>query len=97
MHRQQNLRRTQSWGDYDYSARTATLYGTQQEKPKTDITVVDKAEVVKNVAVDENAVIKNAAGETVNPGEVSVVIEKAGNSVIDSIMKGFTAGWNINC
>lgn len=79
-------------GDYDYSARTATLYGTQQEKPKTDITVVDKAEVVKNVAVDENAVIKNAAGETVNPGEVSVVIEKAGNSVIDSIMKGFTAG-----
>ena len=46
----------------------------------------------KNVAVDENAVIKNAAGETVNPGEVSVVIEKAGNSVIDSIMKGFTAG-----
>lgn len=28
----------------------------------------------------------------INPGEVSVVIEKAGNSVIDSIMKGFTAG-----
>ena len=51
--------------------------GTQQEEPKTDITVVDKAEVVKNVAVDENAVIKNAAGETVNPGEVSVVIEKS--------------------
>ena len=79
-------------GDYDYSARIATLYGTQQEEPKTDVTVVDKAEVVKNVAVDENAVIKNAAGETVNPGEVSVVIEKAGDSVIDSIMKGFTAG-----
>ena len=79
-------------GDYDYSARIATLYGTQQEEPKTDVTVVDKAEVVKNVAVDENAVIKNAAGETVYPGEVSVVIEKAGDSVIDSIMKGFTAG-----
>ena len=79
-------------GDYDYSARIATLYGTQQEEPKTDVTVVDKAEVVKNVAVDENAVIKNAAGETVNPGQVSVVIEKAGDSVIDSIMKGFTAG-----
>ena len=64
-------------GDYDYSARIATLYGTQQEEPKTDVTVVDKAEVVKNVAVDENAVIKNAAGETVNPGQVSVVIEKS--------------------